>query len=631
MKQLRISPDLVLPLDTVTSTLIAYGGKGMGKTNLGSVLVEELTRCGLRWAWLDPLGVSWGLRHSADGRGPGVECLILGGLHGDVPILPAGGAAVADVVVDESTNVLVDFSRKPSGEMWTIGEKISFVTAYTLRLFQRQGEIIDGRRRAPLFQVLDEAARYIPQSIPHGEAELAKCVGAWNQLVEEGRNVGVGVGLLTQRSARMNKSVSELADAMFAFRTVGPNSLEAVLDWLGEHVEKKHVQELAVTVRSLERGRALVVSPGWLKFEGVVKVRMRETFDSSATVKHGERARTARGEGAKPNLARIRERMAEAIERVKADDPRELKKAVAELRAQVAKLEKAKAAPATTKEDPAARRQDAARIRALTSALGAAMKFVIEISAEGFLKAAGDKVDPAEIQKALDVALQNITKTIERKLDARNHEVLRLRLEGQRVLRALKAAVGDDVAVAVNVKHNEPFTVSPPPPRPPTATKRTPAGDGAIGSGERTVLTAVAQHQAGVTREQLTVLTGYKRSSRDTYLQRLRSGGLVDQQGDTILATDAGLAALGADFEPLPTGSALREYWRGRLPGGELRLYEVLIDAYPKAVDRDALSEATDYKRSSRDTYLQRLNARQLIELVGRGAVRASSQLFEEA
>jgi len=33
-----------LPTDTVTSTLVTFGGKGMGKTNLGSVIVEELTR-----------------------------------------------------------------------------------------------------------------------------------------------------------------------------------------------------------------------------------------------------------------------------------------------------------------------------------------------------------------------------------------------------------------------------------------------------------------------------------------------------------------------------------------------------------------------------------------------------------
>jgi len=92
MTKLRISEDLALPPETVTSTLIVYGGKGMGKTNFGAVLAEEFSRAGLRYCVLDPMGVWWGLRHSADGKGPGIECLILGGPHGDIPIEPTGGA-----------------------------------------------------------------------------------------------------------------------------------------------------------------------------------------------------------------------------------------------------------------------------------------------------------------------------------------------------------------------------------------------------------------------------------------------------------------------------------------------------------------------------------------------------------
>src|SRR4051812_14105023 len=98
--KLNISAELALPLDVVTSTVVVYGGKGMGKTNLGSVLVEELAKAGLRWSVLDPLGVWWGLRHAKDGKGPGIECLVLGGVHGDIPIEPTGGAVVADLVVD---------------------------------------------------------------------------------------------------------------------------------------------------------------------------------------------------------------------------------------------------------------------------------------------------------------------------------------------------------------------------------------------------------------------------------------------------------------------------------------------------------------------------------------------------
>ncbi len=93
-----------------------------------------------------------------------------------------------------------------------------------------------------------------------------------------------------------------------------------------------------------------------------------------------------------------------------------------------------------------------------------------------------------------------------------------------------------------------------------------------------------------------------------------------------IVATDAGVVALGS-FGPLPTGDALSDYWLARLPEGERRILEVLILNHPDAVDRDALEAATGYKWSSRDTYLQRLSARKLVDTSGRGVVRASGAL----
>jgi DNA-binding IclR family transcriptional regulator len=153
-------------------------------------------------------------------------------------------------------------------------------------------------------------------------------------------------------------------------------------------------------------------------------------------------------------------------------------------------------------------------------------------------------------------------------------------------------------------------------------------GGPALPKGERIVLTAIAQYPGGVTREQLTVLTGYKRSTRDAYIQRLRERGLVEITGDRLNATDAGIAALGPNFEPLPTGDALRAHWMANLPEGERRVLGILIEAYPKPVEREHISDKTGYQRSSRDAYLQRLSARRLVVPEGRGQVRVSEELF---
>ena len=148
---------------------------------------------------LDPVGVSWGLQHGAARDRPGLPVLILGGAHGDIPIEPTAGTVVADLVTDEAVSTVIDISRHPSGKMWSHGEKTRFVADYASRLFERQGE-----QRVPLMQIIDEAGRFVPQQIQqiqHGSIDIARCAGAIEQLVELGRNVGVGVTLVTQRSA----------------------------------------------------------------------------------------------------------------------------------------------------------------------------------------------------------------------------------------------------------------------------------------------------------------------------------------------------------------------------------------------------------------------------------------------
>jgi hypothetical protein len=278
------------------------------------------------------MGVWWGLQHGRDRHSPGLEVLLLGGPRGDLPIEPTAGAVVADLVVDETVSVVIDISRHANLKAWSKIERVRFVTDYCTRLYERQSE-----KRRPLMQIIDEAARYAPQELRSGDIDSAKCLGIIESLCEEGRNIGIGLTFLTLRSARLNKAVAELAECMVAFRTIGPNSVKAVMDWLGEHVEKERHKDLMAKVRTNPVGHALVVSPGWLQFEGVVAMRMRETFDSSKTPTAG-RALRAPTKARKPDLVKYRERMKETIEQAKANDPKELQKRVRELTVENARL-----------------------------------------------------------------------------------------------------------------------------------------------------------------------------------------------------------------------------------------------------------------------------------------------------
>lgn len=602
---LKIADGLSLPADTVTSTLVVYGGKGMGKTNFGAVLVEELTKAGLRWCALDPLGVWWGLRHAGDGKGPGIECVILGGFHGDIPIEPTGGAVAADLVVDEPANVVIDFSRKPSGEMWTIGEKTRFITDYALRLFQRQGELVEGTRREPVFQILDEAARYIPQIIPAGNPQLAMCLSAWNTLVEEGRNIGIGVGLLTQRSARMAKSVSELADAMFSFRIVGPNSIGAVTDWLGEHVDKKQVAQHVETLRSLERGKCLLVSPGWLHFEGVINIRFRETFDSSATPKPGERVLKVRGEGAKPDLTKYIERMHATIEKAKENDPKALRKRIEELKRELEAASRKKAEPGVTTKVVTPNLSNLARIaRELESA-------------------------------AIDVKVdQAITKTL-----AKQRRLLQGGIERLRAGVSLLNATGTEIKPS---GAKAPATTGRPKARPLQNEAHAIAAaenNGHLSNSQLRILGALAQFEGigrtPVQKKWIAALAGASHSSSayGNNLGYLRSSGYIDYPSPGAVAlTDVGREKA-PEIDPPATTSEMIERCKRIISRSQARIIDVLAEQYPKSIDKVQLAEAAGVSATSSayGNNLGALRAAGMIDYPDRGLVRAADWLFLEA
>jgi hypothetical protein len=140
---LRIAEDLALPLDAAVQTFAILAKRGAGKTFTALVLVQELLKHGIQVVVADPVGVTWGLRASADGTRPGLPIVVLGGDHGDLPLDQASGQLIADLVVEEQLSVVLDLSllRK--------GQQVQFMTDFAEQLYHRN--------RAPLHLVLDEA------------------------------------------------------------------------------------------------------------------------------------------------------------------------------------------------------------------------------------------------------------------------------------------------------------------------------------------------------------------------------------------------------------------------------------------------------------------------------------------
>lgn len=575
---IRIADKLALPMDAVTQTLAAIGRKGAGKTYLASVIAEQMLDVGAQVVVLDPVGNFWGLRVGADGKSRGKEIFVLGGEHGDIALTPESGVRIARLLVEKRVSAVLDVSA------FRMGERKRFATDFGEELFH-----LKKSQRTPVHVFVEEAQLFAPQRAGPDEARM---LGAYESIVRLGRNYGIGATLVTQRPQSVNKEVLSQVECLCVLQVNGTHERKALEEWVQEAgADRKLVGELP----GLARGEGYVWSPSWLRVFQRVRFATKTTFDASATPEVGKAARAASLSAV--DVEALRADLQEVVAAAEKDDPKALRRQIAELQRELAKKPAPAAPVMETKK---------VEVPVLKDGQIAKLATVVERMGDVAEKLAGQAGALRELAGEIVVAVKRAT------AQPANAPPL--------PARALAAGYSRPAPAAV------PRTV---PHRPLPRTKGDAALEGgALGKGERTILTAIAQHDGGVTREQLTVLTGYKRSSRDTYLQRLRTAGLIND-GERITATEAGCEALGSDFEPLPTGAALLEYHRQRLPEGERVILDVVVGAYPEAIDREAISEQTDYQRSSRDTYLQRLRSRQLVTDVGRGLVRASETLFD--
>ena len=583
---IRIASNLSLPDDTVTQTIGVLAKRRAGKSYFARRLAEQFFRSGLQVVIIDPKGDQWGIRSAADGRGPGLPIIILGGEHGDIPKLEtSSGEVVAKMIVEERVSALLDLSFFRKHEVAT------FMTGFMENLYRLKAK---EQFRTPVMLIVDEADAIAPQRPQKGEERM---LGAAEDIVRRGGQRGIGCTLVTQRSAVLNKNVLTQTQILVVLRTIAPQDLAAMEAWIEVHGNKRERDILMSSLPALPVGDAFVWSPGWPDANGIftrVHVLPIETFDSGSTPKVGERP-AAPKHMADVDLDALKRQMAGTIERAKAEDPRELRKKIAELEKLLA------AKPTVEKPKPMLTDEQHRRL-------------------DGFFEVAGQ-------------------------LNRNYEEVLKLMKPQETILRELHGAIGVLHAQAFGdlpVQGMEPFhakvqihrTNVPLRGEVPKGKYKVRApnnGSGEVGSGGlKRILTALAQRPNGLSAKQVGVRAGMssKSGTFGTYLARARAAGWVHGDRNHLSITEDGTEALGA-YEPLPLGPDLLQYWLNVLgdSGIAKMLYE-LARAYPATLDKEELGRRAGMTQSGTfGTYLARLHSLELVEKVD-GEIRASGELF---
>jgi uncharacterized protein len=551
-QKLRIGNVLNLPIEAVTQTFVYFGKRGSGKSNAGVVLAEEILKAGARFTALDPVGHWWGLKARPDGS-PGFPVYVFGGPRRDLPLEPTAGALMAQVSA-ESRSSMVLCTVEFSGQ-----ERARFVADFMAELLK----LMLSRQYAPLHLFLEEADAFAPQRPFKGEERM---LGAVDKFVRQSRQGGAGVSMITQRSAALNKNVTTQAETLVAFRTLGPQDRDAIDEWIRFHESGTRRKEVLETLATLRDGESWLWSPEWLDFFGRVQWRRRETFDAAATPKVGERV--VQPKLADVDIEQLRTKMAATIERAKADDPRELRR-------RIAQLEKERA---NEQQHPLVQRvaiPGASELEALRQLLEDAVRRANELAIH--VSDLVDRVDWYEGEVAsLDA---NVGRPIG------SPGTTHSRVHADVPERAGRQS--GNVAAAPLSPHNDKER-----------------SDDVSGPQQR-ILDALARLEAVGVREpqktQVALFAGASPTSSafSNNLGALRTAGLIHYPGPGRAALTPGGRAQARAVEVPVSSAELQEQVALLVGGPKWRILKVLIDRYPRAVEKSELARMAEASPTS--------------------------------
>ena len=619
--ELRIAPELVLDgKKFVTGTEAIVATKGNGKSYIAQVCAEELLEHHEVVVAIDPTDAWHGLRTSASGKRAGYPIAVFGGDHGDADLDPAGGVELALAVVEERFScVICTEGLSESGE-------VRFVKDFLSTLYRKN--------RKPLKLIIDEADMFGPQK-PMNPDE-AKALSAMQNIVRRGRKKGIGCMMLTQRPSVLNKDVLSQVELLFVLGMSHPLDLAAVDRWVRRKKTTAFTNEMLDLLPEAQLGDAWAISPTTNIYQRF-RARKKRTFDSGATPEHGDDKHEAKIL-AKVDIARLGARIAAAVERQKADDPKHLKAEVARLkkanevleagaeRAIKAQLDKP-AAPGKTKtiEREVVKAPILKRIESAIAAGDALIKRWDDVRIRSTERADNERKLLLDVQAKAAGHFQGL-KTSLLNLGTLLSGVEHQNKQGPAKLPTVFVTMGPARSPSVSARpysskerNAQSLVLNG------TTNGTSTNGVTALTGPQRVLLSTLSwwfvMGHVAPTRAQVAGKAGWKPrgSNLRNRLSELHALGLVEYPADgTVRLTDAGASAA-----PAPnTDETLHDSIRGALTGPQRILFEELLAA--GQLGRDSLAERVTWEPNGSNlrNRLSELSAMEIVDYPAKGCVQ---------
>lgn len=253
---LNIDTSGALPITleaTIGEKIAILGVAGMGKSNSAAVILEEFLTHNLPMTIVDIEGEYWGLKEQHNlviiGKSPNV----------DVEVDASNAAQFAAYSVEHGISMILDMA-----DYDTLEDMHDFLVAYFSALWAAVS-----KARRPYVVVLEEAHEFIPQG---ANTPIKKLLTTF---ALRGRKRGVGMIIISQRSAKVEKSVLTQATFVFLHKVVHPTDLKVYQEILP--MPARVVEE---RVGALAKGDALVLINHKTH---TARIRRRHTYHAGAT------------------------------------------------------------------------------------------------------------------------------------------------------------------------------------------------------------------------------------------------------------------------------------------------------------------------------------------------------------
>jgi hypothetical protein len=604
---------LPIPNKTLLQHIIALGKTGSGKSSALRLLVENLLRKKKPVIIVTPKADWWGLKSSANGKGPGFPIVVFGGDHQDMPLNPRSGIAMAELLATGNRSAVLQMRD------WMPADRTQFWIDFASALFRFQ--------KGTRWLVIDEVHNFSPKGKVLSP-QAGEMIHWSNKLAAESRGLGLNLIVASQRPAKVHNDLLTSCETLIAMRVIHKSDRDAIEDWIEGCGDEKSGALVLKSLAQMKRGDAWVWSPENDFGPKQVHFPMFKTFDSFKPQASRSRVRMKGWAGV--NLAEVKTKLEAFVKEAEANDPQALKDKVRHLTIALS-IERKKAKDIAAQTPTVAKSLPVSQPKPLPLPKPLSKKERLRIVKAAFENAR------LEMKLSLSKLLQQLF----------SQALAKMQKDAIELRKSMSESLSESKLLSQSkLKEPQPKAMAQPVPKPQPKISKTqtnpvsrslpesmpesqPQPDKKLMPGERAILLAIAQKEGKAVGSYLTAVTGYQRSSRNTYLANLKKKGFITQNGEGFAATAEGLAELG-DYEHMPpNGLALQAWWSTRLMPGELKILRLLIAHGGKPVEREALDEA-GLKRSSRNTYLSSLMAKELVQEAGRGMVKASELLYDE-